>query len=258
MLRRAGAQGAPVQLAGIGFRIGQQLGQRLPRRVGAHDHAHDEAGDLQDVGQVLDRIVLERGVQHRLAQHAHVHLADRVAVGFGVLQRQRAQHAGRAALVLDDDRLSQLLGRRFRQDAEAAIGRTAGGPRDDQADRLVGEFGLGARRCGGGQRQECGAREGGPSCQASHDVTFPPIFPGAQAIAVDGRRHGLSKDRAAQTKSAGLGPADLYFPESDLRSAGWPRGSSCRCRCAGRSRLRRPRCEPARCLRRCGRRQCCG
>ena len=52
-----------------------------------------------------------------------MHLADRVAVGFGVLQRQRAQHAGRAALVLDDDRLSQLLGRRFRQDAEAAIGR---------------------------------------------------------------------------------------------------------------------------------------
>ena len=163
MLGRADAQRAPVQLAGIGLGIGQQLGQRLPRRVGAHHHAHDEAGDLQDVGEVLDRIVLELRVEQRLAQHAHVHLADRVAVRLGVLQRERAQHAGGPALVLDDDRLAELLRDRLGQDAEAGIGRPAGGPRDDQPDRPVGKARLGARRARGRERQDGGSAEGGPS-----------------------------------------------------------------------------------------------
>ena len=38
------------------------------------------------------------GLPQGLAQHAHVHLGDRVAVGLCVLQCQRAQHARGAAL----------------------------------------------------------------------------------------------------------------------------------------------------------------
>jgi hypothetical protein len=142
-------------------------------RIGTHDHAHHVASDLQDVGQVVDRMVGELFVEQRLAQHAHVHLGDDVAVGLGVLQRHRTHDARRAGLVVDHDLLAKLPGDRLRQDAKARIRRTAGSPRDDQPDRPVGEACLGARgdadgkgrgrRCG--QQSAAGKAEGGGCCR---------------------------------------------------------------------------------------------
>ena len=157
MLGRADAQRAPVELAGVGLGIGDQLRQRFPRRFRAHHDTHHEAGDLQDVAQIVDRIVGQRLVEQRLAQHAHVHLGDRVAVGLLGLQRDRAEHARRAGLVLDHDRLAELLGRQFCQDAEAAVGRPARRPGNDQLDRPVGKLRLSPHDAGGGNDRGGGA-----------------------------------------------------------------------------------------------------
>jgi len=99
-----------------------------------------------------------------------VHLADRVAVGLGVLKSERAQDAGGPALVLDDDRLAKLLRDRFGQDAEFTVSRPAGGRRDDQFDQPVGKLCVGMRSVRGGERQDRGADQSESSCEAVHGV----------------------------------------------------------------------------------------
>ena len=169
LLRRADAERAVVQLARVGLGVGEQLGQRLPRRIGAHHDAHDVAGDLQDVGEVGDRVVGQRLVEQRLAQHAHMHLRDHVAVRLLVLQRYRAQHARGAGLVLDHDRLAEFLRRRLRHDAEAGIGGPARAPRHDQLDRAFGKFRLGV---GGKGQGRCADERRSPGNHQSISLTF--------------------------------------------------------------------------------------
>ncbi len=174
MLGRADAERAPVQLAGIGLGVGQKLGQRLPRRIGLHHHAHDEAGDLQDVGEVVDRIVGQLLVQQRLAQHAHMHLRDRVAVGLGLLQRHRAHDARGARLVVDDDLLAELLrrptapgyGSRHRPARRAAHGMISRIGRS-------GNFACARAAPSRCEWQGGRANEGGPSRKAVHASSTP-------------------------------------------------------------------------------------
>src|SRR5437764_31222 len=66
-----------------------------------------------------------------------------------------------AWLVVDDDRLAERLLQRLLHDARHVVGRAAGGVRNDDADRLVGE-GLGSGEAGESQRR--GADRGAQRC----------------------------------------------------------------------------------------------
>ena len=67
-----------------------------------------------------------------------VHRIERVAVGRRALGLARADRAGRAADVGDDDRLADVLLQQRRERAEDVVGVAAGRPRHDHLDRPVG------------------------------------------------------------------------------------------------------------------------
>ena len=93
MLRGTNAKRAEIELARIGACMGQQLFKALPGRIRPHHQAHDEAGDLQNVSQIIDRIIRRAGIDQHLPHHTDMHLRNRIAIGPRLLQRHGAQNA---------------------------------------------------------------------------------------------------------------------------------------------------------------------
>jgi hypothetical protein len=79
-------------------------------------------------------------------------LGHGVAVGSRVQHRHGAERAARPRLVLDDDRLAEVLPGRLGERAHSDVGSPAGGPGDDHRDRLRGEL-LGGGAGGDRSRQ---------------------------------------------------------------------------------------------------------
>ena len=79
----------------------------------------------------------------------------------------RAENAGGAAAVLDDERLAELLLQLGAGLAHDDVGDAAGGDRDDHPDRMV-RIGLRLRRTGRADHQQARECLGDPL----HDVSF--------------------------------------------------------------------------------------
>ena len=93
-----------------------ELGDRLRRHRRMHDEHVGHRADVRDVREALDRIVGRR-LEHerRQADRRGVRHHQRVAVGRGARDLGRADRRARAGLVVDDDRLAELLGQQRRR-----------------------------------------------------------------------------------------------------------------------------------------------
>ena len=154
----ADAGRSEVELAGIGFRVGDELGNGgdRDRLVHHQDVRHaDHARDRRDVTNEIEaQLVVERVVD-RVRRN---HLEQRVAVRRGLHHGLGPDIAAGARPVLDDDRLTEPLRQPLRHQTGQDVGPAAGGEADDDAHRLRR---VGLRDCSPRQRRE----RGGSGCQ---------------------------------------------------------------------------------------------
>ena len=146
------------ELAGIGLGIGDEVGPGFERAVGRHHDAKSVAGDVQHIGDVLDRVPVDFGGVTQ-TENAQRDLRQGIAVGRCALQLLRGQGAAGTGFVFDDDRLAKNLRGVIGQRPHGDIGRPASGKSDDQLDG-ANRKALGLRQPQsrqGGQRQ-CGGR----------------------------------------------------------------------------------------------------
>ena len=138
-----------------------------------HDDAEGVAGDVDDIGEVVQRVEV-RPVGHlRQAEDGDRHLGQGVAVGPRVLHHQRAERAGHARAVLDHDRLAQVPRGDLGHRAHLPVGRPARRPGNDQADRTVGEPVL-LRGGGPGERGARAEGEGRAAGERRQHAVGPP------------------------------------------------------------------------------------
>ena len=154
MRRPAVARRAVIELARIGFGVGDQRrhrihgqrpGDRDDEGTGRHQRNRDE---------VVQRI--ERQLRPEMRRHHHGAGGAQqqgVAVGRGVEGDFRADHAIGTGAIVDHDRLPQRLAERRCDRAADKIGTSSGGEGDDETDGL-GRIGLGGRRPGREQRRD--------------------------------------------------------------------------------------------------------
>jgi hypothetical protein len=116
------------------------------RAVGLHDAAERVAAEQDDGCEVLDRVVGRfLDVGHAIDRNGDVQ--ERVAVGFDARHIGGCERAAAARLVLDDDRLPQVLADRLPIGAHENVARHAGRRWDDHRHGPRGEIG-GALRGG--------------------------------------------------------------------------------------------------------------
>ena len=109
MMQAADAGRAVVQLAGIGFGVGDELLEVMDRQVRAHREDERAARDLDHRRKRLDRIVRRLlGDRRRNQYRARAAEHDRVAVRIGPREGTAADGAAGAGAVLDHDRLAQI------------------------------------------------------------------------------------------------------------------------------------------------------
>ena len=138
--------------AGV-LRLGGEFLQVGGGKVLARDDQDRRAGHETDGLEVLRRVVAQVGIERgRRAVRAHVAHRDGVAVGRCLLGAGDAGGTAGAGDVLDDELLSQRLGKIFADDTGDDVGRAAGGKRYDDSHRLGGIV-LGKRR---GRERQCG------------------------------------------------------------------------------------------------------
>ncbi|KAG1244254.1 hypothetical protein G6F65_021915 [Rhizopus arrhizus] len=145
MRRTRLAAGPVIQLAGIGARIGHQLLHRLEGRLLRHEQHQRRFNDLADVDQVvpvIPRQLREQQRQHRVGGVCH---QESAAVGRRPHHFLGGDRAGRAGLVIDDERLARRLGQLLRDLARGVVRRAARRIRHDQPHGLIGPGGRVAR-----------------------------------------------------------------------------------------------------------------
>jgi len=154
MHRRAVARRAVIELAGIGFCVGEEFWDGVGRQRRMQQEQHLLRGDQRNRREVLDRIVGRRGVERADRGERQIHRKQqRVAVG------RRTRHVfgadvGRAAdPVLDQNRLAERLAQRLGDEPRLHVVGAARREGHDQMDRL-GRVCLRRRRRG--ERQYCG------------------------------------------------------------------------------------------------------
>ncbi len=131
----------------------------LIRRVRI-DAEHRDVGDVE-----VEPPVADLGVEQAADDVGAEVLGGARGPGVAVRRRHqgiaRADRAGRARLVDDDDLLPERLLHLGRGDARHLVGRAAGGPRHDDGDRLVGLPRIVLRRRGAGECRDrgCGQRQ---------------------------------------------------------------------------------------------------
>ena len=96
--------------------------------------------DTSTIGvEIAHRVVADLGIDAGIrAVGAAGAEQQRVAVGRRLRHRGCAEHAARAAAILDDDRLSEFLAELRRNDARDHVDAAAGDERHDDLDRLIG------------------------------------------------------------------------------------------------------------------------
>ena len=133
----ADAVRAVRHLALVGGHVLEQFRPGLGRHAGV-DHQHQRRhGDAVDHGQVLLRVVRQLGVEE-LVGHQRVGQAqhDGVAIGRRLGHRVGADDAGRARLVVDHHRLTQLRRQLLPDHARHHVGGATGLEGHDHLDRL--------------------------------------------------------------------------------------------------------------------------
>ena len=136
MLQHPHPRSGIINLAGIGFRVSDEFLHGFPGSVLPHDNAVRISRQIQDIGEILQRIP---GGFHnvRQAQDAHRNLRQGIAIWFG-----RGRHGGRShgaaspGFVFDDDRFSQMLACSFRQNPKNDIRASAGDPGNNNGHRF--------------------------------------------------------------------------------------------------------------------------
>ena len=142
VMRGADADAADLEFAGLGLGALNDLGQSRRAKLLAGAKRIDAVAGLADRNEVAQEIDvalrLHRGVGGVRARS----LQQRIAVRLGLPDALRAETAGRARHVLDDDGLAERFFHPALRDPHRGIGRPARRERYDDLDRLAGE-GLG-------------------------------------------------------------------------------------------------------------------
>ncbi len=165
------ARGRVVDRAWLGFRGREQLRHGLERCLGVDDQHRRRFRHQADGFEVLDRVVAQL-LQRRVdAVRGDIAPQERVPVGGRARHVLGRDAAVRAGLVVDDDRLAELVGQALADDARHRIVAAAGRGRHDDRDHLarvgIGRLGNGARhRSAVGNANQCGSQD------VSHDVSL--------------------------------------------------------------------------------------
>jgi hypothetical protein len=125
-------------LARLAFRQRDEFGD-VPgrqRRTGFHDQRRFR--QQHDWREIANRVVRQLGIDGGV-RPLRTHGPDQqgVAVGRGLGDRGRAEHAAGSAAVLDDDRPTECLAEPGRDDARHHIDRAARGERHHDLDDLI-------------------------------------------------------------------------------------------------------------------------
>ena len=158
MRGRSNAGRAVVQLARIGFRVGDEL-LEIPYAERRVDHEHiGDIGNLHDRYQIGQRVVSESFVERGVHGDRPDRVDDqRIAVGRGPHDEFGADVAASARFVVDHERLLQSLRELLPDAPRKDVGRAAGGERDHGAYR-PGRISLGMRDNGKTGQRNCRER----------------------------------------------------------------------------------------------------
>ena len=170
-----------VNSPGFCFAERDQLGERVHAEARAHQQHRGRIRDAADLHEVAHRIVGQLRIDRGRDRQRDVGEQQRVAVRLRAHDRLRAGGAARAAAVLDDDRLAELLGQFVGEQPRRDIGEGAGRERHDDADRPVRPVGLseGASACHKGAKscakeQRASVHDGNPPFRHGRYQQIPP------------------------------------------------------------------------------------
>ena len=137
MRRRTDAGTGKAVLAGVVPNELHQFRQCLGRhlRIDHHDIRRDR--DQRHGREILDRIIRHLGVEAGVHDEAGADHHDGVAVRRHARDLAGRNVAARAADVLDEELMAEIVGKLLRHDAGDGIGRSAGGKPDHDAHRLA-------------------------------------------------------------------------------------------------------------------------
>ncbi len=140
-LRRGADQpGGVAQLARVGLRVRGQLLDRFERRRGVRGDdvgRHADARDRREIAMLVGH-VRQHGRGDRV--RGDVAMEQGVAVGRRLRDERRADHAGSPGPVVDDDLLAPQARQAIGEQPPDDVVSSAGGERDDVADRLDGKI----------------------------------------------------------------------------------------------------------------------
>ena len=184
-----------VELAGIGFGIGDELGDGLHRQriIDIQDLiAAAEGGDRRDFAGEIDGAI-ERGVDHVVRRNDQ----QRVTVRRRARDHLGSDIGGGARPVLDDECLAEPLLQPFRHQASEDVDRLPGGKADDDAHRPRW-IGLRARD---GRRRPAARQRPRPDARISRRGSFivafrhPPLHSITSSARSEQRRWHLEAER---------------------------------------------------------------
>ena len=112
------------------------------------DQAERRGNHFGDWREILDRVIGQRRKQLRALRMRRIGEQQRVAVGHGLGNEFGADDAGCGRTVIDHHGLPDTLSQALADVTRGVIAAAAGGQRDDDADRTVGEISLGTGRAG--------------------------------------------------------------------------------------------------------------
>ncbi len=145
-MQRRPRAGRPVcELARVGTRPLDHVLEGLERGIGTHGYPEHEPRDVDDVGEIADRVP-RRLLHERQAEHGDRNMRNSVPVR--LCGRGHSRGSGRAAspgTILDHDWLAEHLADRLTHCPMPQVDAGARGPGHDERDGLVGETGRGLR-----------------------------------------------------------------------------------------------------------------
>ena len=174
MRGRAAALRRIIELAGIGFGVRDEFLHGFGREVAAHQQHVRDRGHHRDRLE-RGRIEIELLVQERVdGERRRLRCQQRIAVGFRIGDRFRADIAGLAAAIFDHHRHVEFLPQPLTDDPRRGVDAAAGRDADDDLDGLARKI---ARafllRAGAGCNQQGTGRR---NCQMFEHVRFPGLF----------------------------------------------------------------------------------
>jgi hypothetical protein len=126
----------PIELARVGFGVPNEVSQRCPRRGLVHGDDLEPLGDPRNGCKILDWIVAGcRRYRRDNGQRAGISQQQRIAVRKGFCDFPRADCAGGARAMLNDDRLTEFRVENLRGKTGGKIRRPARRSGHDNLDR---------------------------------------------------------------------------------------------------------------------------